>query len=98
MKPTSAQMPLRLPVSLHHLLKEMADKEGVSLNQYCLYLLAKYSGGEHNLQREKAESLLKFLEEAQVFQREMKSPVRGFQEERVQETPFERWKRLYEKN
>lgn len=32
---------LRLPVSLHEALKKEAAKEGVSLNQYCIYILSK---------------------------------------------------------
>ncbi len=37
-------MPLRIPRSLHQQLKEQADREGVSLNQYCLFLLALHAG------------------------------------------------------
>lgn len=37
-------MPLRLPRSLHRRLKEQAGREGVSLNQYCLFLLALHAG------------------------------------------------------
>lgn len=40
----SGQMPLRIPKSLHRRLKEQADREGVSLNQYCLFLLALHAG------------------------------------------------------
>lgn len=41
---SSGQMPLRIPRSLHKRLKELADREGVSLNQYCLFLLALHAG------------------------------------------------------
>ena len=41
---TSGQMPLRIPRSLHKCLKEQAEREGVSLNQYCLFLLALHAG------------------------------------------------------
>lgn len=32
---------LRLPASLHEAIKKEAAKEGVSLNQYCIYILSK---------------------------------------------------------
>jgi len=41
---TSGQMPLRIPRSLHKRLKELSQREGVSLNQYCLFLLALHAG------------------------------------------------------
>ncbi|MBI2345953.1 MAG: toxin-antitoxin system HicB family antitoxin [Deltaproteobacteria bacterium] len=44
METPSGQMPLRIPVSLHKRLKELAYHEGVSLNQYCLFLLALHAG------------------------------------------------------
>lgn len=37
----SGQFKLRIPKNLHHSLTVHARKEGVSLNQYCLYLLSK---------------------------------------------------------
>ena len=37
----SGRFVLRIPRSLHRELKEAADREGVSLNQYVLYKLAK---------------------------------------------------------
>ena len=36
----SGQFKLRLPKSLHKTLAEKARQEGVSMNQYCLYLLS----------------------------------------------------------
>lgn len=36
----SGQFKLRLPKSLHRDLSEQARVEGISMNQYCLYLLA----------------------------------------------------------
>ena len=36
----SGRIALRIPKSLHAKLAEQAHKEGVSLNQYCLYKLA----------------------------------------------------------
>ena len=37
----SGQFKLRIPKSLHRSLAEHAQEEGTSMNQYCLYLLAK---------------------------------------------------------
>lgn len=37
----SGQFKLRIPRSLHRSLTEHAKKEGISMNQYCVYLLAK---------------------------------------------------------
>jgi len=39
----SGQFKLRLPKSLHKQLAEQALIEGISMNQYCLYLLAQNS-------------------------------------------------------
>ena len=38
----SGQFKFRLPKSLHRQLSEHAKREGVSMNQYCLFLLTKY--------------------------------------------------------
>lgn len=37
----SGQFKLRIPKSLHRSLTEHAKREGVSMNQYCVYLLSK---------------------------------------------------------
>ena len=37
----SGQFKLRLPKSLHRTLSEQASAEGISMNQYCVYLLSK---------------------------------------------------------
>lgn len=37
----SGQFKLRLPKSLHRLLAQRSEEEGVSMNQYCVYLLSK---------------------------------------------------------
>lgn len=37
----SGQFKLRIPKSLHRSLVEHSKKEGVSMNQYCVYLLSK---------------------------------------------------------
>lgn len=39
----SGQFKLRLPKTLHKKLSEDSKKEGVSMNQYCVYLLSKNS-------------------------------------------------------
>ena len=38
----SGQFKLRLPRSLHRSLAEHSQREGISMNQYCVYLLAKH--------------------------------------------------------
>ena len=38
----SGQFKLRIPRSLHRALAEHSQREGVSMNQYCVYLLSKY--------------------------------------------------------
>lgn len=37
----SGQFKLRIPRSLHRRLAEHSKEEGVSMNQYCVYLLSK---------------------------------------------------------
>ena len=37
----SGQFKLRLPRSLHRALAEHSQREGISMNQYCVYLMAK---------------------------------------------------------
>ena len=37
----SGQFKLRIPKSLHKTLAERSRQEGISMNQYCLYLLSK---------------------------------------------------------
>lgn len=39
----SGQFKLRLPKTLHRTLAERARAEGISMNQYCIYLLSKNS-------------------------------------------------------
>ena len=41
----SGQFKLRMPKSLHRSLSIHAKEEGISMNQYCLYLLAKNDAG-----------------------------------------------------
>ena len=40
----SGQFKLRIPKSLHMMLSIEAKKEGISMNQYCVYLLSLNSG------------------------------------------------------
>ncbi len=42
----SGQFKLRIPKTLHKTLVEDSKKEGVSMNQYCVYILAKNSEKE----------------------------------------------------
>lgn len=37
----SGQFKLRMPKSLHKLLAQRSSEEGISMNQYCVYLLSK---------------------------------------------------------
>ena len=41
----SGQFKLRIPKSLHKSLAEHSKAEGISMNQYCLYLLTKNDAG-----------------------------------------------------
>ena len=45
----SGQFKLRMPKSLHRSLSIHAKKEGISMNQYCLYLLTKYDALQEQL-------------------------------------------------
>ena len=49
----SGQFKLRMPKSLHKSLAEHSKQEGISMNQYCLYLLSKndaiYTATKENL-------------------------------------------------
>lgn len=40
-KEYSGQFKLRIPKSLHKSLAEHSEQEGISMNQYCVYLLSK---------------------------------------------------------
>ena len=41
-----ARLTLRLPQSLHEALTERAEREGISMNQYVVYLLARSTAVE----------------------------------------------------
>lgn len=44
----SGQFKLRLPKSLHKTLAERSRQEGISMNQYCLYLLSSGTNAAYN--------------------------------------------------
>ena len=44
----SGQFKLRMPKSLHRSLSVNAKKEGISMNQYCIYLLSKNDATHHH--------------------------------------------------
>lgn len=95
----SAQMPLRIPHSLHRGLKDAAKAEGVSLNQYCLYLLARNVTHPPTAATRKGENLLAFLEEARLLQAELdKNRPAQVVTEKPEATPLTRLKTLYGKN
>lgn len=75
---TITQMPLRLPRSLHFQLKAGALHEGVSLNQYCLYLLAAHARPVKAALTQKAEDALRFIAQAQGFQRELEKGKKAY--------------------
>lgn len=84
-----------MPASLHLLLKSAAQAEGMSLNQYCLYILARHVPDSQSWMRKKGEDLLTFLVEAQIFQKELKKEEKISGAMQPQETPRQRWKKIY---
>lgn len=60
-----------MPSALHVDLKAAAKQEGMSLNQYCLYLLSRHTPKSQAAQSQRAEELLKFVVQAQKFQKEL---------------------------
>lgn len=90
-----AQMPLRLPAELHEELKQAAAQQGLSLNQYCLFLLARYGLENKDWQRHKGEALLQFWQESQTMARQLKGPGLQAPSTPPIEIPKKRWKRLY---
>lgn len=45
----SEQYKLRIPKSLHQQLSEHSRQKGISMNQYCLYMLTKFDTATHNV-------------------------------------------------
>lgn len=98
MKNDLAQMPLRVPGSLHEDLKQNAVSFGMSLNQFCLYILARHTQQPPKIQSKKAEELIQFINHAHRLQNEF-SKSRKQQtvaESNPNETPLQRWKSLHE--
>lgn len=56
-KSYSGQFKLRIPKELHESLARHSEQEGVSMNQYCVYLLSKNDVLEHRRLRESGETL-----------------------------------------
>ena len=48
----SGQFKLRIPKSLHRSLAEHSKKEGISMNQYCVYLLSQNDSALHKAQKQ----------------------------------------------
>ncbi len=97
MKGALSQILLRLPRELHQEIKRAAEIEGLSVNQYCLYLLARHTTLKEDQMSRKAESLLQFLEQARVFQKELEKNKKGLKtpKELPLETPKERYHHLH---
>ncbi|MDM8534642.1 toxin-antitoxin system HicB family antitoxin [Clostridiaceae bacterium HSG29] len=47
----SGSFRIRMPKSLHKSLSDDAKNEGISMNQYCIYLLSKAQEREHNVNK-----------------------------------------------
>ena len=47
----SGSFRIRMPKSLHKSLADDAKSEGISMNQYCIYLLSKGQEREHNINK-----------------------------------------------
>lgn len=88
-------MPLRVPRQLHEELKLLASLEGMSLNQYCLFLLSRFSTHPESMATQRAENLLRFWQESHLLQKAM-SEKKPKKREPLAETPQQRLKKLYE--
>ena len=97
MKGPLSQILLRLPRQLHQDIKEAAETEGLSLNQYCLYLLARHTASKEAQRSRKAESLLQFLAQAQTLQKEFEKSKKEpeVSKELPLEIPQERYRHLH---
>lgn len=65
------QMPLRIPEELHRDIQEEAKRRGMSLNQYCLYLLSRHTPTAQEARTQRAEELLQFVSQAQHLQKNL---------------------------
>ncbi len=96
---TLQQMPLRIPSMLHQEIADAAHSEGLSINQFCLFVLTKALAYSHNWMSEKGESLLHFLNQAKQLQSEFnKNKNWETGKTPIPETPFMRLKKIYGKN
>lgn len=73
-------MPLRLPKSLHDQLKFGANEEGVSLNQYCVYLLSTHSKPVKAILGKRAEEVLRLMARNIPFMRELDEAPKVYQD------------------
>lgn len=90
------QMPLRVPPELHEAIKKTAQAQGMSLNQYCLYVLARSVPLTQSLYSQKAENLLSFVDDAHKLNLEMaKHRKHTPTEVAPQETPKSRLKKIH---
>ncbi len=62
------QMPLRVPEELHRDIQVEAQRRGMSLNQYCLYLLSRYTPKAKEELTRRGEELFQFIAQAQHLQ------------------------------
>ena len=68
---TLRQMPLRVPGELHGDLKIEAKRRGMSLNQYCLYLLSRHTPKAKGELTRRGEELLQFISQAHYLQKNL---------------------------
>lgn len=76
------RMTLRLPESLHRQLETQAEQEGVSLNQYIVYMLARSSTSEYTVRALSADAI---AEQRQNYET-MRSGLRKGTPEEIQRT------------
>lgn len=89
------QVPLRLPAELHDLLKRAAKARGMSLNQYCLYILTRDCDRDSALRTERGEETLRFIAESRVFQTELNAKQHRRLDKEPTQTPWTRYQELY---
>ena len=65
------QMPLRVPAELHRDIQAEAKRQGMSLNQYCLYLLARHTPKATAALTQRGEALLEFIAQAHYLQEKL---------------------------
>lgn len=90
------QMPLRVPEELHKDIQWEARRRGMSLNQYCLYLLSRHTPKAKEELTQRGEELLKFIEQAEVLQKSI-GPTRSPKQKPIFSLK-RRLKKIHEKN